>query len=421
MIKKIAFLFVANVMILSLSAEENQVFHNDVNDKYIQSVKIHHSNWELSWPYYELYSDMRLSLTFDDLRDEPRNFEYRIVHCNQNWEKSNLFYSDYMDGFECNPLEDYEMSINTFIPYSHYELELPNQDVEFRVSGNYVVIVYDTENPDVPVLTRRFFVVEKEIGITAEVKQPVMGLYKNLGHDVRFSLHTNSLAFNDIFNDLDVCVMQNNQWDGVQCNLQPDFIQDDKVVFNRDDQAVFKASNEYRMLNMRNLKFTNDKMAVIQFDDPNYFITLHQDKDGQFMQYLDRDDFNGHYVISNKDGWEAATDADYVHVFFQIPARRDLSPGTVHIYGELTNWKCDENNKMLYNPETGMYEKELLLKQGAYSYRYVLKQDGKVDHMRFEGSHWETENDYLIFVYYHDVRLGADRILGFDVVNSHPE
>jgi hypothetical protein len=421
MIKKIVTLLIANVVILSLSAEENPVFENMIYDDEIKTVRMHHNEWELSWPYYEMHSDIQLVLSFDDLRDEPRNFEYRIVHCNQDWTKSNLFFSDYMDGFERNPLEDYEMSMNTMIPYTHYELLLPNDDIEFRTSGNYVVLIYDTENPEKPILSRRFFVVDQEISIDAEVKQPVLGLYKSLGHDVRLSLKTQNMQFYDIFNEINVCVMQNNQWDGMKCNLEPDFIQNDEVVFHRDDQAVFKASNEYRILNMRNLKFTNDKMVNIEFDDPNYFITLHPDKNNQFMQYLDRDDFNGRFVISNRDGWESKTDADYVHVLFRVPARLDQTGGSVHVYGELTNWRCDDSNKMLYNTETGMYEKELFLKQGAYSYRYVQKQDGNVDHMRFEGSHWETENDYLILVYYRDLRLGADRIIGLEVVNSHPE
>jgi hypothetical protein len=418
MIKTIFSLVLANLMILSLAAEEIQVFEDEVIDSDIHSVRIHQSDWELSWPYYELNSDSHLSLNFDDLSEDSRDFEYTIVHCNQNWEKSNLFYSDFIDGFERNPLNDYEMSVNTFIPYIHYDLKLPNDDVNFRVSGNYAVLVYDTENKDEPVFIKRFFVIEHEVTIDAEVRQPVLGMYRSLGQDVKFTLNTNVMEFNNLFEDIDVCIMQNYQWGSMQCDLQPDFVKNDEVVYNRDDQAVFKAISEYRRLSLRNLKFTNEKVAKIKYVKPNYFISLYPDKDNQFIQYSEYEDFNGRYAISNRDGWDSQTDADYVHVFFQVPARYNLIPSTVHVYGELTNWKCDKNSEMFYNSKNGMYEKELLLKQGVYAYRYVMKKDSSENHMHFEGSHWETENDYLIFVYYHDIRLGADRIIGFEVVNS---
>lgn len=419
--KTLLALIVTNVMILSLSAQEIQVYEDLTLDKDIHTVRMHQEGWELSWPYYELNSDSKLSLNFDDLKEDPRDFEYTIVHCDQNWKKSDLFFSDYIDGFERNPLDNYDLSVNTFVPYTHYNLTLPNENIEFRISGNYAVLVFATDEPKIPVLIRRFMVIENEISINAEVKQPVLGLYKTLGQDVRFSLKTDAMEFNNIFEDLNVCVVQNYQWETAQCNIQPDFVNNDEVVFHRDDQAVFKAINEYRILNIRNLKFTNERVAKIQFEKPDYFVTLYPDKDNQFMQYLDREDFNGRFFISNRDGWEetAAFDADYVHVLFRVPARYNLMPETVHIYGEMTDWRVDESTKMLYDETTGMYEKELLIKQGAYSYRYVLKKGETIDHMRFEGSHWETENDYMIIVYFRDVRLGADRIIGFQIVNSH--
>jgi hypothetical protein len=412
-----------NVIILSLCAQEKPVFENQIYDSDIHSVRIHQKDWELSWSYYELGSNIPLVFSFDDLKEDPRDFDYRIVHCNKDWTQSDLFYSDYIDGFEYNHIEDYTPSINTFIPYTHYHLNLPNRDVKFRISGNYAILVFDSNNNEVPLLIRRFIVTEKEIGINGAVHQPTMGLYKNLGHHIRFSLKTNYMQFNNIFDDLDVCILQNWQWDMVKCDIQPDFVRNDEVVFNRDDQAVFQAINEYRILNMRNLKFTNDKMANIEFNHPNYHITLYPDKDNQFMQYLDHEDFNGHYVISNRDGWEetAMTDADYAYVHFQVPSRINLMPATLHVYGELSNWQCDKSSEMTYNAKTGMYEKTMLLKQGAYSYRFVLKENGVTNHMRFEGSHWETENDYLIIIYYHDARLGADRIIGFQQLKSHPE
>ncbi|MGM0650892.1 MAG: DUF5103 domain-containing protein [Bacteroidota bacterium] len=416
----ILFVVTTNLIISGAQSQENiNIFKDSVCDKDIKTARIHQSGWEISYPFYELNSDKHLIMSFDDLQEDPRDFEYRIVHCDQNWHKSDLLYSEYMDGFQNNHMEDYEMSVNTFIPYTHYELELPNDDVNFRISGNYAVVVYETAEPDRPLLIKRFMVVEHKLKINADVKQPVMSLYRDLGQDVKFSLETNNMQFNNIYDDLDVCIVQNYQWETAQSGFNPDFVNNDEIVFHRDDQAVFKAINEYRRFSLRDLEYTDNEVAEIKFDDPHYYVRLATDTDNQFRQYLDRTDFNGRYAVSNREGWESLTDSDYVKVKFSLPARSNLLPATVHVYGELTQWQCNENSEMSFNSENMQYETTLLLKQAVYNYRYVLKEEsGDVDHMRFEGSHQQTENDYMIIVYFHDRRLGADRIIGFDLINS---
>ncbi len=404
---------------LVLAQENIDVYKDCVFDDSLKSVRIHQKGWEISHPFYELNSDKQLVLSFDDLCEVPRDFDYRVIHCDQDWKKSNLFFNEYIDGFENNNIRDYEMSVNTFIPYTHYELKLPNDDIDFRISGNYAVVVYETSEPENVLFVKRFLVVEHKGIINAEVRQPVLSMYRSLGHDVKFSIETNNMQFNNIYDDLDVCIVQNYQWETAQSDFTPDFVNNDEIVYHRDDQAVFKAINEYRRFSIRELKYTDSEVEAINFEHPDYYVRLVKDKNNQFRQYLDRTDFNGRYAISNREGWESLTDSDYVWVKFRLEARANLLPSTVHVYGELTQWQCNENSQMTFNAEKMQYETTLLLKQGVHNYRYVLKKEsGEVEHMRFEGSHYQTENDYLIIAYYHDRRLGADRIIGFDIVNS---
>jgi hypothetical protein len=404
---------------LVLAQENIDVYKDCVFDDSLKSVRIHQNGWEISHPFYELNSDKQLVLSFDDLCEVPRDFDYRVIHCDQDWKKSNLFFNEYIDGFENNNIRDYEMSVNTFIPYTHYELKLPNDDIDFRISGNYAVVVYETSEPENVLFVKRFLVVEHKGIINAEVRQPVLSMYRSLGHDVKFSIETNNMQFNNIYDDLDVCIVQNYQWETAQSDFTPDFVNNDEIVYHRDDQAVFKAINEYRRFSIRELKYTDSEVEAINFEHPDYYVRLVKDKNNQFRQYLDRTDFNGRYAISNREGWESLTDSDYVWVKFRLEARANLLPSTVHVYGELTQWQCNENSQMTFNAEKMQYETTLLLKQGVHNYRYVLKKEsGEVEHMRFEGSHYQTENDYLIIAYYHDRRLGADRIIGFDIVNS---
>src|SRR6056297_1538226 len=116
------------------------------------------------------------------------------------------------------------MSVNTFLPYDHFELTLPNDDIRFRESGNYAVVVFETAEPEKPLIVKRFMVVEHDVRINARVEQPVMSLYRTLGHDVKFTLETNSMSFNNFFDDIDVCIVQNYQWETAKSGFNPDFI-----------------------------------------------------------------------------------------------------------------------------------------------------------------------------------------------------
>jgi hypothetical protein len=97
-----------------------------------------------------------------------------------------------------------------------------------------------------------------------------------------------------------------------------------------------------------------------------------------------------------------------------------LETGTLYVFGELTQWKYIPEAVMSYNPKLQGYQGALFLKQGYYNYQYMFVPKGKtvgsVEVM--EGNHWETENDYTIFVYYRPDGAIADQLYGVKVVNS---
>ena len=84
-----------------------------------------------------------------------------------------LFTSDYLDGFGENQITDYLASFNTRVSYTHYSLKLPNDDVRFLVSGNYVITVWAPGDPDTPLLRRRFFVTDGSSSAKAVFRRPM--------------------------------------------------------------------------------------------------------------------------------------------------------------------------------------------------------------------------------------------------------
>jgi hypothetical protein len=92
----------------------------------------------------------------------------------------------------------------------------------------------------------------------------------------------------------------------------------------------------------------------------------------------------------------------------------------VNVFGALTGWNANQTNQMKWNFERAGYELTLLLKQGYYNYLFVYVPEGAklADSVNLEGTHFITENDYQIFVYYRDQAGRYDRLVGFTNLNS---
>ena len=62
----------------------------------------------------------------------------------------------------------------------------------------------------------------------------------------------------------------------------------------------------------------------------------------------------------------------------------------------------------------------MLLKQGYYNYEYVFIKDGSrfPDDTYMEGSYYEAENDYVVYVYLTTNTSRYDRLIGYQMLNS---
>lgn len=95
-----------------------------------------------------LGTDDWVTISFDHFTHDYHRFTYKIVHCNADWTPSDLFEVDYMEGFNDQPIEDYDNSLNTTMLYTHYRLDLPNDNIQFKASGNYRVEIYLDDDDD---------------------------------------------------------------------------------------------------------------------------------------------------------------------------------------------------------------------------------------------------------------------------------
>jgi hypothetical protein len=114
--------------------------------------------------------------------------------------------------------------------------------------------------------------------------------------------------------------------------------------------------------------------------------------------------------------------ADYatVHFRFAPPGKAPYPGKDLFLVGELTNYGDLDSALMHFNPQEGVYQTSLFLKQGYYDYVYITRNaDGSDPSFQYtEGNFQETESNYTILVYYRPLGGRADELVGFTRVNS---
>jgi len=376
--------------------------------------------WEMSPPIIELKGENQLQFSFDEIGRDIQDYSYRIIHCDADWKSSGLSEFDYLEGFSENQIQTYEFSFNTNVDYVHYSLKLPNDDVNLKLSGNYILEVYqdfDTENV---VLRQRFMLLDSKVELKGKVKHPISMDLRKTHQEVLFSILHPGFMIDNPQSDLTVILRQNDRSDGSQMKVQPVFIRKDEMVFDNNMAYVFPGNNEFHYFDLKSFRYQSIYIRSIENIDNETVVNLSPGKLRQFDPYIYRRDNNGISVVSVDERKEPSTEADYARVVFTLPFKNELKHGDMYVYGAFNNWECNENNRMVYDYDLRAYQKSIYLKQGYYNYAYALLEKGasQPDLSYIEGSHWQTENDYMIYVYYHDIAKNYDRLIGYETLNS---
>ncbi len=404
-----------------VTTSESDAFSNKVFNQKIKTVQLYKEGWNLSNPIIKLNSDEKLILHFDLLDDQAETFYYTFIHCDKDWNKSDIFPNDYMSGYSDNPIENYEASFNTTVDYYHYNLAFPNDRVSLSLSGNYVLLVYPQGKPEEPVLTHRFIITEDAVKINVTAHRPQMTKDNNSHQQVDFVVSYSGLSINDPYRNTYAFILQNGRWDNAKQNLKPDFYGNNELKYNSlSDKNIFQGGNEFRYFDIKSIRYQTEYVKKIDFVIPNYNVYLSPSENREFKPYFYWKDFNGKYFIAIQEGQKPDIDADYVYVYFTLPSKQAIAGGNMYVSGGLNNWVFDNNNQMNYNQVKEQYECTMLLKQGWYNYEYVFVKNGSSDGVAgvFEGNHYETENDYTILMYYRNPRERYDRVVGNVTANT---
>ncbi len=390
----------------------------EVHTPHIRTVQVIANNDYMAPAVIRLGENESVEISFDHLTHDYHRYQYILTHCNADWTPSDISETEYLDGFNDNPIEDYDISVNTTLPYTHYRLTLPNDQVQLKLSGNYRLTVYDdAEGKDKPAFSACFRVLEKEVNVSAQVSSDTE-IDRNKTHQqVSFSIQYKGYPIRNPQNEVKVHVLQDNRTDNWVTNLKPSYVGPDQLRYEHNRALIFPAGNEYRRFEMVSTRYASQGVESIRYHAPYYHVTL-RPAEPRILNYSYDQDQNGRFVIRYDEAVNNNTEADYFFVHFSLLWENPLSEGDFYLQGAFTYDNFNEESRLKYNPETHAYEGNQLLKQGAYNYQYLYVASGSRSGStaQAEGNYYETENEYLILVYHRAFGERYDRLIGMQLV-----
>lgn len=389
----------------------------------IQTVLLHPEEDPLGYPMLMLNDRKQLQLRFDVLGDLAFVYHYTIVHCTHDWQASALQPREYIEGFDDDQINSFAFSLNTLTPYVHHSLLFPGAQLRPKISGNYLLVVYDRSMTAGNILlTRRFMVVDPRVSISASVPQhprnPEFGrTHQQLDIEVSARGFFGGKPSNSFF----LAIIQNRRQDNMKQGLQPSHTFSDRLVYEYRNETVFEGANQWRNFDMKSFRYQSERIQRI-ITEPNHFtVKLWTDERRHRQVYKSEPDILGQRLIQARQDQETHIEGDYAWVEFFLKYDAPLNHGDMYIIGALNDGKLDERNKMQYNFGARGYELSLFLKQGYYNYLYGIRERGNpaASTELTEGNHWDTLNEYLVLFYYRQPGTSHDQLIGSSLTKSH--
>lgn len=369
-------------------------------------------------PVIELGSNQQLFFAFDDLSPEVNSYSYRIVHCDPDWNPSNISTFTYLNGFLNNPLNNYDPSFDTKVPYTHFTLLFPNEESGVKISGNYILQVYNEDNPDSTVIAQRFSVVENQVLIRAAVNTTTSPQYLNTSQELNFTVNYDNLPIYNPMRDIKVYVTQ-NQDPNSRRNFTPTFVRQNQLVYGNGINNIFNGLAPFRNFDCSSLVYyTQYVKDVIKGPQGLYNFILQPGT--VYTSYVPLPDRDGNFIIQAENVNNPTLDAQYVIVHFAIFYPEEIPEADVFIYGKFSGWRLLPDQQMEYDDKNKAYTGQAELKQGYYDYMYAVVLRGQTvpDLVKLQGNFYQNRNEYNIRCYMYDYNLGGYRFVGYTTVNT---
>ena len=370
MIKKIASIFLFFFL-------QNLVF---TQSTIVKSIKVK-SNGHLKSNFIFDKNDV-INISFDILGKKKGDYYYTITHCDYKWNSSDISKFEYIDGYDDIRISNYFFSQNTYQSYTNFNFQIPNQRLKIKLDGNYIINVFDQNNNQI---------FQRKIVVKDNIYNGIINITRSkeiIDSPYSQNLQNNNLKSSKIFSI-----------PRLQTGL--------KLIY---DNLKFEGGSEYLYFDSKNILLTSNEIKRVVFKKI-YNTTLYTDFEESV--YTLQPDLNGTFIL-NADCFEKNICADYSNVIFSLKTDKNYE-NDIFIIGEFNNNVLSEKYKMKKETKN-YYTKDIVLKQGLYNYKYVVKtKNGFKDLSNF----WQTENNYKAILYEKKITDRYYKIIGFGENNSN--
>ncbi|MEP7111251.1 MAG: DUF5103 domain-containing protein [Ferruginibacter sp.] len=412
---------VSLLLIFSLRAQKNP---EAIFKKNIQAVRFHVYGDQQALPVYKLNSGDRLELHFDDLEANVKSYYYTYQLCDYAWQPVRLSPFDYIKGFTQQRISNYRFSSIAFTRYTHYQVILPEANSLPTRSGNYLLKIYLDGDTTKLAFTRAMLVLDPKSSVMAQFIQPFTPQYFKSHQRLKFTVSLDGLNAFNANQQVKVLVLQNNRWDNAQGNVFPTFIRGNALEYNTENNFVFPGGKEWRWLDLRSFRLQSERVEKADYSKDATKIFVKPDIDRTSQKYVYYQDLNGLYLVTTYETINPYWQGDFATVQFSYvtPTQAPYQGKDLYLFGQLTDYKLNDASKMHFNSEKGIYEGTQFLKQGYYSYGYMLvDQNNPEQQSELEGNYWETENTYTILVYYKSFTDQSDQLIGIGKLDTRTD
>lgn len=409
--KKTYFLLLLCTCFFRISAQVEKEVAPPFNIKSVAFVQ----NGNITIPIFRLGEAFQLE--FDDVYGNEADYYYTITQYNYDWTPTDLGKAEYLQGMDNQRIINYKNSFNTLQLYSHYTQTFPNRFNRILLSGNYMLKIFNSQQE--LVFSRKFIVYEDRVPVAVLVKRSrdleIIDKMQNL----YFTINTGNYLLQNPNQNVKIALFQNGRFDNAIYNIKPQYTIGSELIYRHDRETQFWAGNEFLYFENKDIRGIANNVGQVSAGEI-YNTHLYMNTARRNVQYTYYPDINGSFLPNNINAEDNNTEADYAWVYFTLNTNTFMDKNDVYIRGMFNNFAITPENKMDYNPDKGLFEKALLIKQGFTNYEYsIVDKNGNVDYKNaIDGNFWQTENNYFVMVYYRGNNDRYDRVIGKGVATS---
>lgn len=359
--------------------------------------------------------DNTLHISFDEMSHDVHFYTYTVEMLH-----SNLLSNEYLQGFTTRDITEYDHSMNTSREYTHYRFDFPNEDMALTQSGDYQLTIYEDGNPDNRIAQVQFRVVDPLVKIDARVRTNTDKEFNGRYQQVDIDVNTSALDIRDP-KEIRIVVTQNNRNDNAVYLSQPTFVEPNRLRYINQQALIFEAGNEYHHFDAFSCFYAGYGIDRVyhEMGDYNALLFPNEVAKGEYIHEFDSD---GRFVVNAERTNDSDTEAEYMWVHWTLPVEKPWLDGALYIGGDIFENELSLRNRMQYDAEAKCYWLTALVKQGGYDYQYWFSGKGtqnKTTTQRVDGSYWQTENEYAVYVYWRPFGARHDRLVGVKVFKSN--